>query len=65
MSWIPLVNLLIGLYFYYLATIGLRRVHETSTIRALAAVLVVPVLWLGLLVFAVFLVSRLSQEGGA
>jgi|SRR5215210_2100715 len=64
-SWIPLVNLLIGLYFYYLATTGLRRVHETSTIRVLAAVLVVPVLWLGLVVFAVFLVSRLSQEGGA
>jgi len=63
-SWIPLVNLLIGLYFYYLATTGLRRVHGTSTIRALAAVLVVPAFWLGLVVFAVFLVSRLSQEGG-
>jgi hypothetical protein len=60
-SWIPLVNLLIGLYFYYLATTGLRRVHETSTIRALAATLVIPALWLVLVVVAIFLVSRLSQ----
>jgi hypothetical protein len=64
-SWIPLVNLLIGLYFYYLATTGLRRVHETSTIMALAVALVVPAFWLALVVFAVLLVSRLSPQGGA
>ncbi len=38
LTWIPVVGLLAGLYGLYLAFVGIREMHETTTGRALAVI---------------------------
>ena len=45
-SWVPLVNLVVAFYCFYLFTTGLRRVHRISTVKALAAILIAAALFL-------------------
>ena len=61
-SWIPLVGLLAGLYFYYLCTTGLKRVHGISTRRALIAVLIIPALWLVLVAVWIVYAVNIMRE---
>ena len=54
-TWVPVVGPLVGLYGIYLAVIGIREVHGTTTGKAAAVVLlpflvIVALLWLALLV---------------
>jgi hypothetical protein len=64
-NWIPLVGGLLGLYGLYLAVVGIREMHSTSTGRA-ALVVLLPIgaLLLLVLVFVVVagavILSRLS-----
>lgn len=39
-GWIPIVNILAGIYGLYVYIVGFREVHELSTLRAAAVVLV-------------------------
>ena len=38
-SWIPILGYLVSLYGIYITTVGLREMHETTTIRAFLAAL--------------------------
>lgn len=46
LSWIPVVGYLASLYGFFLAFIGIREVHGTTTGRALGVILVPLVFWL-------------------
>ncbi|MBA2713603.1 MAG: YIP1 family protein [Rubrobacteraceae bacterium] len=61
-SWIPLVGLVAGFYSYYLGITGLKRVHGISTLRALIAVLIIPVLWLVLAAVGIFYAFNFVRE---
>ncbi len=39
-SWIPIVNFIVGLYGIYLAVVGVREVHATTTGKAVLVVLI-------------------------
>ena len=43
LTWIPIVNIIAGIYGLYLAYFGIREVHATTNQRA-AAVVAIPVL---------------------
>ena len=45
LSWVPVLGFLAALYGYYLAFVGIKEMHETTTGRALAVVLVPAVLF--------------------
>lgn len=57
LTWIPVVGLLASLYGLYLAFVGIREMHETTTGRALA-VIALPVVF-----FVVFVVLPLLPQG--
>ena len=52
-SWIPLIGWIFSLYRLYLATVGIREMHATTTGRALLMVLLPAILVLVLVVVAV------------
>jgi hypothetical protein len=53
LGWIPFVGWLFSLYRLYLATVGIREMHSTSTGRALLVVLLPAILILALVVVVV------------
>ena len=52
-SWLPLIGWIFSLYRLYLATVGIREMHATTTGRALLVVLLPAILVLVLVVVAV------------
>jgi hypothetical protein len=50
LGWLPFIGWLFSLYRLYLATVGIREMHSTSTGRALLVVLVPAILILVLVV---------------
>ncbi len=54
LTWIPVVGLLAGLYGVYLAFVGIREMHETTTGRALAMIALPVVLFVVLNVLPLF-----------
>ncbi len=64
-SWIPIIGGLLGLYGSYLAVVGIREMHQTTTGKA-AIVVLFPVILillltlLGLLVAGAVFFSRMS-----
>lgn len=52
-SWIPLIGWIFSLYRLYLATVGIREMHSTTTGRALLVVLLPAILVLVLVVIVV------------
>ncbi len=54
LTWIPVVGLLAGLYGVYLAFVGIREMHETTTGRALATIALPVVLFVVLNVLPLF-----------
>ena len=63
MSWIPIIGGLLGLYAIYLAVVGIREMHGTTTGKALVVVLlpvivIVVLAVLGLLVAGAIFFSR-------
>jgi hypothetical protein len=64
-SWIPIIGGLLGLYGIYLAVVGIREMHETTTGKAVIVVLFPVILillltLLGLLVAGAVFFSRMS-----
>ncbi len=64
-SWIPIVGWLLGLYGIYLAVVGIREMHETTTGKAvlvvlIPAIVVVVLALLGVLVAGAVFFSRMS-----
>ena len=64
-SWIPIIGGLLSLYGIYLAVVGIREMHETTTGKAVLVVLipvivVVVLALLGLLVVGAVFFSRMS-----
>ncbi|MDQ4105919.1 MAG: YIP1 family protein [Actinomycetota bacterium] len=49
LAWIPVVGYAASLYGFFLAFLGIREVHSTTTGRALGVVLVPLVFWLVLI----------------
>ncbi len=61
-AWIPIVGLVAVLYCWYLYTIGLRRRHGISTVRAVIAVLIPTMLSLALAAVGIFFGFKALQE---
>ena len=64
-SWIPIVGWLLGLYGIYLAVVGIREMHETTTGKAvlvvlIPAIVVVVLALLGVLVAGAVFFSRMT-----
>jgi hypothetical protein len=61
-SWIPVVGPLISLYGLYLAVVGIREMHHTTTGQALLVVLI-PVACVAVLAFIVAAIAGLALLG--
>lgn len=61
-SWIPLIGGLLSLYGIYLAIIGIREVHQTTTGKA-ATVVLIPVAVIGVLILLSLAVVGLAMFG--
>jgi hypothetical protein len=64
-TWIPLIGGLLGLYGIYLAVVGIREMHGTTTGKAVVVVLfpvilIVVLALLGLLVAGAVFFSRMA-----
>jgi hypothetical protein len=64
-SWIPIIGGLLGLYGIYLAAVGIREMHSTTTGKAVVVVLfpvivVLVLALLGLLVAGTVFFSRMT-----
>ena len=64
-SWVPIVGWLLGLYGIYLAVVGIREMHETTTGKAvlvvlIPAIVVVVLALLGVLVAGAVFFSRMT-----
>ena len=65
-TWVPLLNILFGLYGLYLCAFGFQEVHSTTYQRAATiAALLLLVLMVGELVFGILLGFQLSTAQGA
>jgi hypothetical protein len=62
-SWIPVVGGLVALYGIYLAIVGIREVHRTTTGKA-ALVVLIPVAVVGVLVLLVVFVAGVALIAG-
>lgn len=54
-GWIPLVNFIAGIWTLVVEIIGIRQLHELTTIRAILAVFIIPIIVILAAVFAAFL----------
>jgi hypothetical protein len=63
LSWIPVVGVLASLYGLYLAVVGIREVHQTTTGQA-AMVVLIPVVVIGVIVVLVGIIVGLSILAG-
>jgi hypothetical protein len=61
-SWIPVIGALAGLYGLYLAIVGIREMHQTTTGKAVAVVLipVAIVVVIGFIVVALFAAAMIA-----
>jgi hypothetical protein len=62
-SWIPIVGLIASLYGIYLAIVGMREVHNTTTGKAALVVLIPAIVVIILIVILVFAVGALFYFG--
>jgi hypothetical protein len=62
-SWIPIIGLIASLYGIYLAIIGMREVHNTTTGKAALVVLIPAIVVFILIVILVFAVGALFYFG--
>ena len=53
LGWIPIVNIIAGIWSFVLLVLGIRELHEISTARAIAAVLIPGVLFILLVILLV------------
>jgi hypothetical protein len=62
-SWIPIIGLIASLYGIYLAIVGMREVHNTTTGKAALVVLIPAIVVIILIVILVFAVGALFYFG--
>ena len=62
-SWIPIIGLIASLYGIYLAIVGIREVHNTTTGKAALVVLIPAIVVFILIVILVFAVGALFYFG--
>ncbi len=62
-SWIPIIGLIASLYGIYLAIVGMREVHNTSTGKAALVVLIPAIVVIILVVILIFAVGALFYFG--